>query len=216
MNRNHDPIVKATVIIVACIVATIMICVECALLPRYGWLWLVLLGLIATAIIFCVVTIVLAWRHGKEEDDERQDQMLVRSRDGAHRAHGAHGHRRHAGDPTVRRGHRSGILPRPARGTGHRPGRRRLQGHGNSVEKPWKEYGDTIPILPEAIWIEAMGYDDRPDSDDCIIAVDLGTGDFCYDRILAENPQARAGAVICLDKISEFIRTRTSVDGMGQ
>ena len=65
MNRNHDPIVKATVIIVACIVATIMICVECALLPRYGWLWLVLLGLIATAIIFCVVTIVLAWRHGK-------------------------------------------------------------------------------------------------------------------------------------------------------
>lgn len=59
-----------------------------------------------------------------------------------------------------------------------------------------------------------MGYDDRPDSDDCIIAVDLGTGDFCYDRILAENPQARAGAVICLDKISEFIRTRTSVDGM--
>ena len=79
-----------------------------------------------------------------------------------------------------------------------------------------KEYGDTIPILPEAIWIEAMGYDDRPDSDDCIIAVDLGTGDFCYDRILAENPQARAGAVICLDKISEFIRTRTSVDGMGQ
>ena len=65
MNRNHDPIVKATVIIVACIVATIMICVECALLPRYGWLWLVLLGLISTAIIFCVVTIVLAWRHGK-------------------------------------------------------------------------------------------------------------------------------------------------------
>lgn len=37
-----------------------------------------------------------------------------------------------------------------------------------------KEYGDTIPILPEAIWIEAMGYDDRPDSDDCIIAVGLG------------------------------------------
>ena len=67
-----------------------------------------------------------------------------------------------------------------------------------------KEYGDTIPILPEAIWIEAMGYDD------------LGTGDFCYDRILTENPQSRAGAVICLDKISEFIRTRTSVDGMGQ
>ena len=77
-------------------------------------------------------------------------------------------------------------------------------------------FRDTIPILPEAIWIEAMGYDDRPDSDDCIIAVDLGTGDFYYDRILAENPQARAGAVICLDKISEFIRTRTSVDGMGQ
>ena len=65
MDRNHDPIVKVTVIIVACIVATIMICVECALLPRYGWLWLVLLGLVATAIIFCVVTIVLAWRHGK-------------------------------------------------------------------------------------------------------------------------------------------------------
>lgn len=79
-----------------------------------------------------------------------------------------------------------------------------------------KEYGDTIPILPEAIWIEAMGYDDRPDGDDCIIAVDLGTGDFCYDRILTENPQSRAGAVICLDKISEFIRTRTFVDGMGQ
>ena len=78
-----------------------------------------------------------------------------------------------------------------------------------------KGYGDTIPILPDAIWIEAMGYDDRPDSDDYIIAVDLGTGDFCYDRILADNPQARAGAVICLDKISEFIRTRT-VDGMRQ
>mgnify|MGYP000247478841 CR=1 FL=1 len=28
MNRNHDPIVKATVIIVACIVATIMISIN--------------------------------------------------------------------------------------------------------------------------------------------------------------------------------------------
>ena len=142
--------------------------------------------------------------------------MLVRSRDGAHRAHGAHGRRRHAGDPTVRRDIGAEyFLDRHAEPD---PGLVAdvCKAMATALRSLGKEYGDTIPILPEAIWIEAMGYDDRPDSDDCIIAVDLGTGDFCYDRILAENPQARAGAVICLDKISEFIRTRTSVDGMGQ
>ena len=79
-----------------------------------------------------------------------------------------------------------------------------------------KEYGDTIPILPEAIGIDALVYDVRPDGDDCIIAEEVGTGDLSFDGILAENRRGRAGAVICLDKISEFIRTRTFVDGMGQ
>ena len=70
---------------------------------------------------------------------------------------------------------------------------------------------DTVPLLPHAaIWIEPMGYDEKPDSDDYIIAVDLGTGDFCYDQVLAENPQARAGAAFCLNRISEFIKTRIS------
>lgn len=65
MNRDHDPIVKAAVIIVACVAAIIMVCAECALLPRYGWLWLILLLVLATAIIFCTVTIIRAWRQGK-------------------------------------------------------------------------------------------------------------------------------------------------------
>lgn len=76
-----------------------------------------------------------------------------------------------------------------------------------------KEYGDTIPILPEAIWIEAMGYDGKPDSDDYIIAVDPCTGDFCYDQLMVGNPQARSGAAFCLEKISEFIKERI---GRGQ
>ena len=65
MNRDHDPIVKAAVIIVACVAAIIMVCAECALLPRYGWLWLILLLVLATAIIFCTVTIIRAWGQGK-------------------------------------------------------------------------------------------------------------------------------------------------------
>lgn len=65
MNRDRDTIVKAVVIIMTCIAAAIMVCVECALLPRYGWMWLILLLVLATAIIFCVVTIVHAWKQGK-------------------------------------------------------------------------------------------------------------------------------------------------------
>ena len=41
--RNDDNIIKSLVILAVCIVAMLMVCTECALLPQYGWLWLILL-----------------------------------------------------------------------------------------------------------------------------------------------------------------------------
>ena len=40
--RNDDNIIKSLVILAVCIVAMLMVCTECALLPQYGWLWLIL------------------------------------------------------------------------------------------------------------------------------------------------------------------------------
>ncbi|WP_281774987.1 hypothetical protein [Bifidobacterium ruminantium] len=72
---------------------------------------------------------------------------------------------------------------------------------------------ETSLVISEAIWIEPMGCDGKPDSDDYIIAVDPCTGDFCYDQLMVGNPQARSGAAFCLEKISEFIKERI---GRGQ
>ena len=40
--RNDDNIIKSLVILAVCIVAMLMVCTECALLPQYGWLWLIM------------------------------------------------------------------------------------------------------------------------------------------------------------------------------
>lgn len=45
--RNDDNIIKSLVILAVCIVAMLMVCTECALLPQYGWLWLILLLILA-------------------------------------------------------------------------------------------------------------------------------------------------------------------------
>lgn len=63
MNRHDDDmLLKALVILIVCIVSMMMICVECALLPRYGWLWLILLLILALAAVFSGVMAVKAWR----------------------------------------------------------------------------------------------------------------------------------------------------------
>lgn len=53
--RNDDNIIKSLVILAVCIVAMLMVCTECALLPQYGWLWLILLLILAIAAVFSVV-----------------------------------------------------------------------------------------------------------------------------------------------------------------
>lgn len=62
--RNDDNIIKPLVILAVCIVAMLMVCTECALLPQYGWLWLIL----AIAAVFSVVMGIKTWldEHGRK------------------------------------------------------------------------------------------------------------------------------------------------------
>lgn len=66
--RNDDNIIKSLVILAVCIVAMLMVCTECALLPQYGWLWLILLLILAIAAVFSVVMGIKTWldEHGRK------------------------------------------------------------------------------------------------------------------------------------------------------
>lgn len=59
--NGHDGRVRAAAIIVACLAAGVMVCAQCALLPRFGWLWAILLLVLAAAAVFCAATIVKTW-----------------------------------------------------------------------------------------------------------------------------------------------------------
>ena len=64
--RNDDNIIKSLVILAVCIVAMLMVCTECA--PQYGWLWLILLLILAIAAVFSVVMGIKTWldEHGRK------------------------------------------------------------------------------------------------------------------------------------------------------
>ena len=66
--RNDEKIIKPLLILAVCIVAMLMVCTECALLPQYGWLWLILLLILAIAAVFSVVMGVKTWldEHGRK------------------------------------------------------------------------------------------------------------------------------------------------------
>ena len=66
--RNDDNIIKSLVILAVCIVAMLMVCTECALRPQYGWLWLILLLILAIAAVFSVVMGIKTWldEHGRK------------------------------------------------------------------------------------------------------------------------------------------------------
>lgn len=66
--RNDDNIIKSLVILAVCIVAMLMVCTECALLSQYGWLWLILLLILAIAAVFSVVMGIKTWldEHGRK------------------------------------------------------------------------------------------------------------------------------------------------------
>lgn len=66
--RNDDNIIKSLVILAVCIVAMLMVCTECALQPQYGWLWLILLLILAIAAVFSVVMGIKTWldEHGRK------------------------------------------------------------------------------------------------------------------------------------------------------
>ena len=66
--RNDDNIIKTLVILAVCIVAKLMVSTESALQPQYGWLWLILLLILAIAAGFSVVMGFKTWldEHGRK------------------------------------------------------------------------------------------------------------------------------------------------------
>lgn len=73
----------------------------------------------------------------------------------------------------------------------------------------WWDSWDGSVVLPESVWLEPMGFDERPDSGDYAIAADMATGDYSYDPLLEEDAALRVGVAQCLDQLGEFIETRT-------
>lgn len=65
MRRDDNQLTKAVVIIIACVCATMMVAVECMLLPSFGWVWIILLLLLAGAAGYAVWTIVRIWTDGR-------------------------------------------------------------------------------------------------------------------------------------------------------
>ena len=63
---------------------------------------------------------------------------------------------------------------------------------------------DVVPSLPQAIWVEFMGIDEKPDSDDYEIAVDLVAGDFYYSPNLKDDGN-RKGFALCVQHLTDYI-----------
>lgn len=124
--RNDDNIIKSLVILAVCIVAMLMVCTECALLPQYGW---------------------------------NPDPVWAAC---------------HTMDMTL---------------TGPR------------IPE------DVVPSLPQAIWVEFMGIDEKPDSDDYEIAVDLVAGDFYYSPNLKDDGN-RKGFALCVQHLTDYIASQ--------
>ncbi len=64
--NGHDGMVRAVTIIIACLAAGVMVCAQCVLLPRFGWLWAILLLVLAGAGVFCAAWIVKTWIDGRK------------------------------------------------------------------------------------------------------------------------------------------------------
>ena len=65
MRRDDNQLTKAVVIIIACVCAAMMVAVECMLLPSFGWVWIILLLLLAGAAGYAVWTIIRIWTSGR-------------------------------------------------------------------------------------------------------------------------------------------------------
>ncbi len=61
--------------------------------------------------------------------------------------------------------------------------------------------------LPQAIWVEFMGIDEKPDSDDYEIAVDLVAGDFYYSPNLKDDGN-RKGFALCVQHLTDYIASQ--------
>lgn len=66
---------------------------------------------------------------------------------------------------------------------------------------------DVVPSLPQAIWVEFMGIDEKPDSDDYEIAVDLVAGDFYYSPNLKDDGN-RKGFAFCVQHLADYIASQ--------
>lgn len=80
---------------------------------------------------------------------------------------------------------------------------------GGEGRDEWLGLWDGSVVLPEAVWLEPMGFDERPDSGDYVIAADMATGDYSYDPRLEEDAALRVGVAQCVYQLGEFIETRT-------
>lgn len=58
MSGENDRLVRAVIVLAACLLAAIMVVIECMLLPRFGWIWIILLVMLVAAAGYAGWTIV--------------------------------------------------------------------------------------------------------------------------------------------------------------
>ena len=60
---------------------------------------------------------------------------------------------------------------------------------------------------PDPVWAAFMGIDEKPDSDDYEIAVDLVAGDFYYSPNLKDDGN-RKGFALCVQHLTDYIASQ--------
>lgn len=68
--------------------------------------------------------------------------------------------------------------------------------------------GGPVSRTPDAMWLEAMGFDENPDSDEFEMAIDLLTGDYCYNETTLNDDGNRVGLAFCLGELAAYIKEK--------
>lgn len=66
-----------------------------------------------------------------------------------------------------------------------------------------------VSRTPDALWLEAMGFDEEPDSDEYEIAVDLLGGSYCYNEKNLSDDGNRVGLAFCLGELAAYIKEKS-------
>ena len=205
--RNDDNIIKSLVILAVCIVAMLMVCTECALLPQYGWLWLIL----AIAAVFSVVMGIKTWldEHGRKLGSIMEEHAgklwfgICAGRTVPSARLALAGTRITALDKTDTV---MECFMDPSVAKNPDPVWAACHAMDMTLTGP-RIPEDVVPSLPQAIWVEFMGIDEKPDSDDYEIAVDLVAGDFYYSPNLKDDGN-RKGFALCVQHLTDYIASQ--------